>query len=108
MTCTLSPPITWRRRTLPPLAAGTVLVLLAGAAASGEGPAARTDMYGDPLPPGAVARLGTVRLRHRGADVTFAPDGKCLISYGWDGEVRVWDAASGKLVRRQRLKPLGT
>jgi len=78
------------------------LVLLADAGASnGEG--ARTDLYGDPLPPGAVARLGTIRLRHSAADVSFSKDGKQLISCGRDGEVRTWDVATGKLVRRQRL-----
>jgi WD40 repeat protein len=64
----------------------------------------RQDLYGDPLPPGAVARLGTLRLRH--ADVvamTFSKDGKRLISCNRDGEVRVWDTATGKLVRRTLL-----
>jgi WD40 repeat protein len=91
------------------LAAAVMGALLASVPAfGGDKRAPRTDLYGDPLPPGAVARLGTVRLRHRGAEVTFSKDGKHLISFGWDGEVRVWDRASGKLVRRKRLKPFGT
>ncbi len=61
------------------------------------------DLYGDPLPPGAVARLGTVRLRHAGAKVVFSKDGSQLISCDRDGEIRIWDVASGKLVWRQQL-----
>jgi WD40 repeat protein len=58
------------------------------------------DRYGDPLPEGAVARLGTIRLRHA-AEVTgvaFSPDGKTIAStagYG-DRAVRLWDAKTGK------------
>jgi WD40 repeat protein len=61
----------------------------------------RTDDYGDPLPPGAVARLGTVRLRHVVRDgsgaacVVFSPDGKTLVS-GGDVGLRAWDVATGK------------
>jgi RNA polymerase sigma factor (sigma-70 family) len=67
-------------------------------------PPARADLHGDPLPPGARARLGTVRFR--GADgmhyLVYTPDGKLLASGGSDG-ARIWDAATGKEVRRLPL-----
>jgi RNA polymerase sigma factor (sigma-70 family) len=64
--------------------------------------AARTDRYGDPLPDEAIARLGTTRFRHGGTIgvLAFAPDGKTLVSCGlWDG-IRIWDAGSGRQIRR--------
>jgi WD40 repeat protein len=61
----------------------------------------RLDRYGDPLPSGAVLRLGTVRLRHHGViRVAYSSDGKTIASAGFDGTVRVWDAATGKEIRR--------
>ena len=73
---------------------GTALLLLVPAPPiRAETP--RTDDHGDPLPPGAIARLGTLRLRHGGAVcVVFSPDGKTAIS-GGDG-LRAWDVATGK------------
>ncbi len=62
----------------------------------------RVDLHGDPLPPGAIARLGTLRFRPGGyqTSVAFTPDGKQLLSYGpWSG-VSLWDASSGQEVRR--------
>jgi WD40 repeat protein len=77
-----------------------LLVLLLLAPAVWAAPPARTDAQGDPLPPGAVARLGTTRFR----DGTFvngveiAPDGKTLAA-GSNQGVRILDLATGKEVR---------
>jgi len=63
----------------------------------------RLDLHGDPLPPGAIARLGTVRFRTgSGAElVRFAPDRKTLLSTcPGDCTIYLWDAATGKLIRR--------
>jgi WD40 repeat protein len=60
------------------------------------------DLYGDPLPSGAVARLGTYRFRHQNRVhlVAFSPDGKTIASCGGDRVVLIWDAATGKILHR--------
>jgi RNA polymerase sigma factor (sigma-70 family) len=66
--------------------------------ATGKPAAARLDQFGDPLPDGVVARLGSMRLRHGSTvtDVCFTPDGQAVVSAGNDGLIHVWDAATGK------------
>jgi RNA polymerase sigma factor (sigma-70 family) len=67
--------------------------------------AKRVDFFGDPLPQGALARLGTVRFRHgdRIYSEVITPDGKTLASRGFDGAVRLWDTGSGKELARVDL-----
>jgi RNA polymerase sigma factor (sigma-70 family) len=63
---------------------------------------AAKDRFGDPLPPGALRRLGTIRLRHGGhvMSVAFAPDGKTAVSGGFDGWAIQWDVQTGKRLRQ--------
>src|SRR5262249_55129068 len=62
---------------------------------------ARMDRFGDPLPPGAVARLGTVRFRSGGVTgIVYSPDGKLLDSAGDGRVIHLWDVDTGKEVRR--------
>jgi RNA polymerase sigma factor (sigma-70 family) len=62
---------------------------------------ARVDLFGDPLPEGAVARIGTTRFRHGGYIYSLAitADGNRVLSYGSDS-IHVWDAATGRELRR--------
>src|SRR5262245_16741309 len=68
----------------------------AGAPPEGKEPA-RTDASGDPLPPGAVLRLGTGRFRHAGA-FAFLPDGRTIVSRSEGNSFRFWETATGKLL----------
>src|SRR5262249_36486973 len=71
----------------------------------------RVDCYGDPLPEGAVARIGTVRFRGPGRNpihiqdlkfhnqIALSPDGKTLVLACPDG-LHFWDIVTGKKLRR--------
>ena len=59
----------------------------------------KLDAFGDPLPPGALVRFGTIRLRHDAKAVAFLDD-KTIVSVG--SSIRFWDAATGRLLRTHR------
>lgn len=76
-------------------------VLLVGAHLAAEEDPARlaqqgVDLHGDPLPPGSVSRLGTVRYR---TDLgVFLSDNRTML--GTQGQFLVWlDVTSGKITR---------
>jgi RNA polymerase sigma factor (sigma-70 family) len=64
-----------------------------------EIPQVRKDCFGDELPPGALARLGTVRFREGDwiHDFDLSPDGRTLLTTGWNNVgLHMWDVATGK------------
>lgn len=71
-----------------PLATALVLVSCAGAAGAADPPVKR-DRYGDPLPTGALVRLGTFRTRAPITGFGIAKDGT-VVTVGPAGEVRRW------------------
>ena len=79
-------------------------LLLAVLPAAVWGQAVPTDLAGDPLPPGAVARIGSVRLLPRPylQQVFFTPDGSAVIGRGGDNVIDFWDAGTGRPIGELR------
>jgi WD40 repeat protein len=65
----------------------------------------RVDYYGEPLPRGAIARMGTIRMRGPnlpfGPTTALSPNGKILATGGSE-HIRLWEFPSGKLLREIR------
>ncbi len=56
-----------------------------------------TDSLGDPLPQGAIQRLGTLKMRYGSVGgLTYLPDGRGVVLSG--GGVDIWDLATGAVV----------
>ncbi len=65
-----------------------------------EPPKPRLDWQGDPLPDEALARMGSGRMRQAGlSNMAYSSDGK-WIATATKTALRIWDATTGKLVRR--------
>jgi WD40 repeat protein len=80
------------------------LLLLFPAVASAD--PARRDLYGDPLPEGAIQRLGTARMKHPGASrISVAPDGETVVTLAYDRIIRLWSARTGKLLKGLSYSP---
>jgi WD40 repeat protein/beta-lactamase regulating signal transducer with metallopeptidase domain len=83
---------------------GSVKLPMSTAAAAAQ---SGVDLYGDPLPRGAIARLGAVRYRAYRDSFPQAiafPDNKKVLALTWDFELLKsclcwWDAADGRLAR---------
>src|SRR5262245_1141058 len=61
-------------------------------------PVPRVDALGDPLPAGALARLGTTRFRQSDQVnvVAISPDGKLAAGVSCSAEIHLWEVPSGK------------
>lgn len=64
-------------------------------------PTVLLDCFGDDLPQGARARMGTLRLRHDHpvASALYTPHGLLVTSVAERGAILVWDAATGRKLR---------
>jgi WD40 repeat protein len=84
---------------------GVCWTLPFGSAQAGQvrGGAAQVDVYGDALPAGALARMGTLRfwIGPPITSIAFAPDGKTLAAAADYGSlsVPIWDANTGRVIR---------
>lgn len=77
-----------------------ILALLLAATLGAE---PKRDRHGDPLPDGAVARLGTIQAHPSCKTIAFSADGKTIITTG-ETTVRFWDVDAGR-ARRHLTRP---
>jgi WD40 repeat protein len=82
-----------------------LIVLLGGTVGTSQ-TASRVDLYGDPLPAGAVARMGSVRFRHYGLNVVFTADSRSLVT-GTGRSLHFWEPRNGTLIREIPVSSYG-
>src|SRR5207244_8940716 len=93
------------------IAIALLIGFVSGAAAQTPASAGRpaVDTSGDPLPPGAIMRLGSGRWRPGGSvtHLAFSPDGQRLATYHQEhystAAVTLWDVATGRELRRVEI-----
>jgi WD40 repeat protein len=67
----------------------------------------RKDVHGDPLPPGALARMGTTRFRlpyESFPAMAISPDRTTIASIDDSGNIHLWDAATGRETYGERVR----
>ena len=67
---------------------------------SSPAPSPRASVADEPLPPRALVRLGTTRLRHGQpiTEIAFSLESKTILAADWNA-VRVWDSTTGQALR---------
>ncbi|HZV07434.1 MAG TPA: sigma-70 family RNA polymerase sigma factor [Gemmataceae bacterium] len=75
--------------------------------AEGKPAAPRVELDPEALPQGAVARLGSARLRIGNAAFALTPDGRSIVTVTPQGLVRRFDAVTGQLLERRQLTKRG-
>jgi WD40 repeat protein len=85
-----------------PILLALLVLPLAEAPLAAQAAAPARDALGDALPQGALARLGTRRLRcdQEGMDVAWTADGARLWTIDIRGGASEWDAATGRLLQQ--------
>jgi WD40 repeat protein len=81
---------------------------LAASMAVGQAPREPgVDSLGDPLPPNALLRLGSLRFRHPGTvyELALSPDERTIVSMG--DKIIAWDAATGRQLWNDSLRRAG-
>lgn len=106
----------WQALQRPSMGDGQGELVFAGESGSGgasgmkhAGETSRVDQHGDPLPPGARARLGTIRFRSglRPVSAVLSPDGKLIATTEHGYVANLVDSVSGLVVREIQSLTLG-
>jgi WD40 repeat protein len=86
-----------------PVGAQPPLAHAPGSPAEAQAAAPRVDRYGDPLPDGAITRIGTSRLVQPATTIAFSPDGRLIATGSESGAasavVHISEAKTGKLLQ---------
>jgi WD40 repeat protein len=95
-----------RSRIISILALATILI--ADCILDGQERPIRTDIAGDPLPDGAISRIGTIRYRVRGwhQQVFFSADGDTVIAKGEESVLKLFDVETGKILAEIKVHDL--